>query len=68
MSAMRRDNNGPLIEVLKRALWHEQEKIRNAQAEISKLKGELHDLGVELPLLMLQPTATVMVESCKAAS
>lgn len=38
-----------LIQVLKEAIWREQERIERAQAEIVKLKQELSDLGVELP-------------------
>lgn len=42
--------NAALIEVLKGAIWREEEKIRKAEAEKFKLECELHDLGVELPL------------------
>lgn len=42
--------NRPLIEVLKRALAREQEKIAEAEREIHRLKLELLELGVELPL------------------
>lgn len=39
-----------LISVLRRTLASEQEKIRRAEEEIFKLKMELLELGVELPL------------------
>lgn len=42
--------DGPLIAVLKNAIWREREKIRKAEAEIFNLECQLHDLGVELPL------------------
>ena len=42
--------NAPLISVLRAALAREREKIRNAEQEIFKLKLELLELGVELPL------------------
>lgn len=41
--------NQPVIMVLKRALWREQEKIERAEQEIIKLKLDLLELGVELP-------------------
>jgi len=41
------ENNGALIEVLKRAIWREEERISRAEAEISKLQSELLDLGVD---------------------
>jgi hypothetical protein len=47
---MRESRNTALLEVLKRALRREEEKISNAEREIWKLKQELLDLGVELPL------------------
>ena len=40
----------PLIHVLKRSLAREEEKIERSRKEIWKLKMELLDLGVELPL------------------
>lgn len=40
--------NGPLIEVLKRGLWREEEKISNARAEIVNIKMQLLELGVEV--------------------
>ena len=42
--------NGPLIHVLKRGLQREEEKVDRAQAEIIRIKLELLELGVELPL------------------
>ena len=42
--------NETLIRVLKDALAREYEKIRIAETEIHKLKLELLELGVELPL------------------
>ena len=44
------NGNNTLIGVLKQALAREEEKIERAKAEIIKLKLELLDLGVELPL------------------
>jgi len=41
--------NGPVIEVLRRALAREEEKIERAQEEILKLRRDLAELGVELP-------------------
>lgn len=43
-------NTRSLIEILKKQLWREQEKIRKAESEIWKIKQELLELGVELPL------------------
>ena len=43
-------HNQPVILVLRRALWREQERITRAEIEIIKLKLELLALGVELPL------------------
>lgn len=42
--------NTALIHVLKQALLREQDKIQRAEQEIFKLKMELLELGVELPL------------------
>lgn len=42
--------NTSLIQVLKDALAREYEKIRVSEAEIFKLKLELLELGVELPI------------------
>lgn len=47
--------NGPLMEVLKGALAREEEKIERAQQEIIRLKLELLELGVELPLRDYEP-------------
>lgn len=41
--------NGPVIEVLWRALAREEEKIERAREEIIKLRLDLQELGVELP-------------------
>jgi hypothetical protein len=42
--------NGPLIDVLKRCLAREEAKIERAQEEIHRIKLELLDLGIELPI------------------
>ena len=42
--------NGPLIAVLKSELWREQQRIERAQDEMTRIKLELLELGVELPL------------------
>lgn len=42
--------NALLIDVIKRGIYREEEKMRRAEAEIFKLECELYDLGVELPL------------------
>lgn len=42
--------NQDLINVLRNALQREYDKIENAQTEIIKLKLELIEQGVELPL------------------
>jgi hypothetical protein len=42
--------NAPLIQVLRDALQREYEKIEGSQLEIIKLKQDLLDLGVELPV------------------
>ena len=42
--------NRPLIHVLRRALAREQEKIAEAERQIHRLKLELLELDVELPL------------------
>jgi hypothetical protein len=47
---MRDKRNIAVIQVLKNALYREQEKIRKAEMEIIKLKMDLLNLGVELPL------------------
>jgi hypothetical protein len=52
MGCMKEDRNKDMavIQVLKNALFREQEKIRKAEWEIIKLKMDLLNLGVELPL------------------
>jgi hypothetical protein len=40
--------NDPLVTITKRMLWREQEKLRNAKAEIFRLKKELIEMGIEL--------------------
>jgi hypothetical protein len=52
--------NTPLIGVLKRGLAREEEKIEHAKAEIIKLKLELLELGVELPLNESLPNVTAI--------
>lgn len=47
---MRNAGNGPLIGVLRRSLAREEEKIERALDEVRRIKFELLDLGVELPL------------------
>lgn len=47
--------DAPLIRVLKNALFREEEKIEKAQEEIFKLKLELLELGIELPLQESEP-------------
>lgn len=42
--------NEALIRVLRNAWQREQERIERAEAEIIKIKLELLELGVELPL------------------
>lgn len=42
--------NKLLIEVLKEALWRAEERKRRIENEIFKLKLDLAELGVELPL------------------
>lgn len=42
--------NSKLIEVLKNALQRERDRIDRAEKEIIKIKLELLELGVELPL------------------
>ena len=42
--------NAPLIRVLKDELAREYDKIRKAEEEITRIKFELLELGVELPL------------------
>ena len=42
--------NAPLIQVLKDELVREYGKIEKAETEIIKIKLQLLDLGVELPL------------------
>lgn len=44
------ENINPLIQVLREALWREQERIRSAEREIWNIKIQLLELGVELPL------------------
>ena len=44
------NNNQNLIQVLRNALQREYDKINRAEKEIIKLKLELLELGVELPL------------------
>jgi hypothetical protein len=44
------ERNHLLIRVLKEAICREQERIKRAEEEICKLKLELLDLGIELPL------------------
>lgn len=51
-------NNAEVIAVLKQAIWHEQERIRRAQAEIFRLESQLYDLGVELPLPLANEART----------
>lgn len=41
--------NAPVIEVIWRAIYREQEKITRAKEEIEKLKCDLRDLGIEDP-------------------
>jgi len=41
--------NGPAIEVLRRALAREEEKIERAREEIVRIRLELQELGSELP-------------------
>ena len=48
--SMSDERNTELIRVLKSALAREYEKKEKAELEIIKLKQELVDLGVELPL------------------
>jgi hypothetical protein len=47
---MTREDLKPLIEVLKQGIANEQERIRRAEQEIFKLRLELLDLDVELPI------------------
>lgn len=47
---MKTDYNAPLIQVLKNALYREQEKIKRAEQEIFNIKTKLLELGVELPI------------------
>jgi hypothetical protein len=44
------ERNDALIQVLKNALYREEERIRQAEKEIFQLKLQLLELGVELPL------------------
>ena len=44
------NRNEALIQVVKNCLKREEEKIERAEQEIIKLKFELLELGVELPL------------------
>ena len=39
--------NAPLIKVLKDTIWRERERIERCEQEITKLKFELVDLGVD---------------------
>jgi len=48
-------NDGPLIDVLRRALAREEKKIEWAQDEIRSIKYQLLELGVELPLQESEP-------------
>lgn len=55
------DNRGqqPLIDVLRRSIAREEERIERAQAEIHKLKLELLELGIELPLHEYEPNESM---------
>lgn len=48
-------SNNALIQVIKDAIFREQQKIEEAKKEIFKLESELYDLGVELPLAEKSP-------------
>jgi hypothetical protein len=44
------ERNATLIQVLKDELFREQQRIERAEKEIIRIKNELLELGVELPL------------------
>lgn len=56
-SVMMDRSNGLVIEVLKRAICREEERIERSQAEILRCKLELLELGVELPLQESEPNS-----------